>query len=436
MGSEAEGRWYTGITRYQWLVLVIASLGWVFDVFEGQIFVASHHEVMPDLLPVGAAIADQAYYEKIILAAFLLGGALGGVAFGALSDRIGRVRTMVYTILMYSLFTSLSALAQTWWHMAGFRFLVALGVGGEWAVAAALVAEVFPKRARARSLAIFHGSSVLGTLLAVAVGTFVVGNSAFGWRWGFVLGAVPAVLVVWILSSLYEPGTAPRAAGSGNVTLLFRGELLRHTLVGVGLAMIGLATFWGTHIYGKDVLRRAIEADDRGALTDREWQEVRGEHEARLKNWEMLGMLLVTVGGGIGLVIFGPLTEYLGRRGAFYVFHAGGWVAALLLFKVLSGMVMFMVFLPIFGFLTLGMHAGYAVYFPELFPSALRGTGTGFCFNAGRILAAPILFLGSSIQREWGLSTENYAALLSCLFPLGIVLALFAPETRGRELPE
>ncbi|MCA9016354.1 MAG: MFS transporter, partial [Planctomycetaceae bacterium] len=146
-----EEKWYHGISRYQWMVLIIASLGWVFDVFEGQIFVASMNEAMPSLVEVEpldesaqtdpVAIEKQqkelkgrlALYNSIAFGAFLIGGALGGIAFGALSDRIGRKKTMSLTILFYSFFTCLSALSQEWWQLAGFRFLVALGVGGEWA---------------------------------------------------------------------------------------------------------------------------------------------------------------------------------------------------------------------------------------------------------------------------------------------------------------
>src|SRR6185295_9203362 len=225
-------RWYSGITGYQWLVLTIASLGWVFDVFEGQVFVASMNEAMPSLLPkpseetAGAFFSDlfqgrlaPALYNNIALGAFLAGGALGGVIFGALGDRIGRARTMVITILMYSLFTCLTAFSQTWWHIVVLRFLVALGVGGEWAVASAMVAEVFPPRARAWSGAIFHGSSVLGTYLAVAAGVLI---PRLGWRWGFAIGAFPALLTLWIRWRLREPDTwvrdqtmraVPHAAG-------------------------------------------------------------------------------------------------------------------------------------------------------------------------------------------------------------------------------
>jgi MFS family permease len=443
MGEErpAAGPWYEGISRYQWLVLVLASLGWIFDVFEGQIFVASTHEALGGLLPPEAR-ADEGFYVNITFGAFLLGGAVGGVLFGRLSDHLGRARTLAFTILTYSLCTLLSSQAQTWWHLAVFRFLVALGVGGEWAVATALVAEVFPLRARAWSLALFHASSVLGTFLAVAAGLFLVGNPAIGWRWAFAVGAVPALLVLWIRRSLRDPqrtGPSARALTPGAVARLFRGALRRHTLVGVGLAAVGLATFWGSHIHGKDRLRAQVEqAEIPADLPAAERAAQVQALEPALKRWEMAGMFLVTTGGGLGLVCFGPLTERLGRRGAFLFYHAGGVASSLVLFLVLTGVPAVLLFLPVFGFLTLGMHAGYAVYFPELFPTALRGAGAGFCFNVGRILAAPFLFLTGWLQRRdlAGLSLDQAAALVSLLFLVGLGLLLAAPETHGRELPD
>jgi MFS family permease len=449
--SLEHGAWYQGITRYQWLVLLIASLGWIFDVFEGQIFVASMNEAMPSLLPPESQ-GDVAFYNNITFAFFLLGGALGGVVFGVLSDRIGRKRTLTYTILMYSLFTCVSALSQEWWHFAGLRFLVAMGVGGEWAVASALVAEVFPKRARAWSLGIFHASSVLGTWLAIAAGALIIGNKELGenaWRWGFVLGAVPALLIIWIRWSVREPESWQQAQAEaktdltrrmGRISELFTDPQLRHrALLGVGLATIGLATFWGTHIYGKDLFKKAAArqmGDSSASFSPDQTRAI----EASLKRQEMLGMFLVTTGGGLGLVAFGPLCERLGRRMAFLLFHVGGLASALVLFQGMDDAPRgpLLVALPIFGFLTLGMHAGYAIYFPELFPTRLRGSGAGFCFNFGRLLAAPILFLGGWMQRQDGLalSLEQTASLLSLLFAVGIVLLAFAPETKGQELPQ
>jgi MFS family permease len=475
--SDTE-RWYSGISRYQWMVLTIASLGWVFDAFEGQIFVASMNEAMPSLVPPGTDSGRIALYNNVALGAFLLGGALGGIVFGVLSDRVGRKRTLSWTILFYSVFTCLSAISQQWWHLAGFRFLVALGVGGEWAVAGALVAEVFPAKARAHVASLFHASSVLGVYLAIGAATLFIGNPAtqqwlsgsrptllaeyvdpgtLPWRLTFALGLLPALLILWIRRSLREPeswqaararAAVNAAAPLGSISELFRGELLRRTAVGLTLAAIGLATFWGTHIYGKDMLRQAarrqlLARDTMGrteiahlepsaAPTD----ESRSRRTATLKRWEMLGMFLVTTGGGIGLVTFGPLSQRLGRRGAFLIFQLGGLASALLVFQAIENVYALLVALPVFGFLTLGMHAGFAVYFPELYPTRLRGSGAGFCFNAGRILAAPALFAVGWLQDKHGLSLADAATSLSLLFIAGIVVLAAAPETCGQELAE
>lgn len=454
--TNRDQPWYHGITRHQWTVLLIASLGWVFDTFEGQVYVSSMNEAMPDLLTGmdrldGAERAGRlAYFNNIAFGAFLLGGAAGGVAFGIVGDRVGRVRALILTIATYSVFTFVSAFSTEWWHLVGFRFLVAMGVGGEWAVAAALVAEAFPKRARAWSLAIFHASSVFGTWLAVAVGAFIVAGREFqipfgglgsvaSWRVGFAVGAVPALLILvirWKLRGETEAWSRSRASSpdrAGRALELFRPGLRRRTLVGVSLAAIGLSTFWGVHIYGKDLLRAEMESrvaaeDLSGVASD--------DAFARVKRWEMLGMLLASTGGGAGLLAFGAFAESIGRRRAFVLYHLVGLAAALALFQWVSGPVALLIALPVFGFFTLGMHAGYAVYFPELFPTRVRSTGAGLCFNFARIVAAPVLFLSGWLQRDGGMSLRGSASLLSLLFLLGAAVIAAGPETKGTDLPE
>ncbi|MGI8964461.1 MAG: MFS transporter [Limisphaerales bacterium] len=219
---------------------------------------------------------------------------------------------------------------------------------------------------------------------------------------------------------------------------------MRNTTVGVSLAAVGLATFWGVHIYGKNLMRRDAErhylkVEQVSFEADKSLRAATlKKYTAPIKKQEMLGMLLVTTGGGIGLLSFGPLCERFGRRGAFLVFHIGGLTSALILFQGLANASasVFYFALPIFGFLTLGMHAGYAIYFPELFPTRLRGTGGGFCFNVGRVIAAPILFISGWMQKDWGWSLEKSVSALSLLFLLGIIVLCFAPETKGKELPE
>ena len=189
------------ITGYQWLVLIIASLGWIFDVYEGQIFNLTRNTLLAEILGVSGENLDVKKYGEFFLGVFLLGGTIGGLLFGSLADRHGRSKVMVFTILMYSVFSGMTYFATELWHVAGLRFLVAMGVGGEWAVAAALVAEVFPTRARAQASGTFHATSVLGTSCA-AIAAMAVGAN---WRYAYLIGIIPALLVVWVRISIKEP---------------------------------------------------------------------------------------------------------------------------------------------------------------------------------------------------------------------------------------
>ena len=455
--------WHSGITRYQWTVLVVASLGWVFDIFEGQVFVASMRDAMPNLLGVSPDNDLVRIWNDRAFGFFLLGGAFGGVVFGMISDRIGRARTMIFTILFYSLFTCLSAFSQEPWHMVVLRFLVAMGVGGEWAVASAMVAEVMPKRSRPVMSSIFHASSVFGTLLAVAAIYLLIGNPGVnawladkgmdGWRVGFAIGVLPAFLTLWIRWKLHEPeswtAARDRAAlddtqRTGRIGELFSAAHRRNTLIGVTLATIGLVTFWGGHIYGKNALMRQAQAkvlkvENIGADADKAVKNAAfAKHKSEIKRAEMTSMALNTTGAGLGLVLFGGISIRLGRKGAFVLYHVMAFVMMLVMFQWLipsnASRGMLMLCLPIFGFFTVGMHAGYAVYFPELYPTRLRCTGTGFCFNMGRLGTAAAFFGFAAMASPP--TPETKAMWLAPLFLLGVVVVLFAKETRDEELPE
>ncbi len=436
-GGRPEGGW-RDVTRAQWLVLAIASAGWVFDVFEGQLFVSLQGPMLDALVGTGP---QRERIFNLGLAAFLVGGALGGLMFGMMADRWGRRRTMSLTILMYSVFTGLHALVRDGWQLAGLRFLVGMGVGGEWAVAAAAVAEAFPPKARSAASGIFHASSVLGTYLAVAAGFFVLGLGGTGsWAYGFLLGVAPALLVFWVRAGMRDPESweaARRRAAEdrtqrlGRFTDLFATPTLRrHTLLATALAVIGLATFWGTHIKARNLLQDAERAAQR--------QLPPGERDAQApERYGLYGMLLATTGGGIGLLSFAPISQRLGRRWAFFLFHVGGFVMVAVAVAAADSVTALVVLLPVFGFFTLGMHAGYAVYFPELFPTRLRGTGAGFCFNTARVVAGPVLLGFAWLQGDpLDLGLGGAMLVLGALFLVGAALVLFAPETRGQPLPE
>ncbi len=178
--SDQGPRWYHGLAAGQWIILAVASAGWVFDVYEGQLFTIFKTPMLTELTGGDAVSID--WQANIGFAAFLLGGAAGGLFFGMLGDRYGRVRIMSATILVYSVFSALTALVHSLWQVHLLRFLVAVGTGGEWAVAAALVAETFPPRARATASGLFHASSVIGVGLAALTGLVFTREDL--WRMG------------------------------------------------------------------------------------------------------------------------------------------------------------------------------------------------------------------------------------------------------------
>lgn len=422
--GAADQRWYSDVTRYQWLVLVIASAGWMFDAFEGQLFNITRGQMLADLMGSASSTEQVRMWGDTFLGVFLLGGTVGGLAFGSLADRYGRKPTMAVTILFYSVFSGLTYFATELWHVAVLRFLVALGVGGEWAVGATLVAEVFPSRARARASGIFHATSVIGTWLAAAAG-LVVGSQ---WRYAFVLGVLPALLVLWVRSHVQEPERWQRT-GKGGKRLGSFSELFsvarwaRPAVLGLLLAAVGLGTFWGVTVAGQDLTQALLL---RGGTSP----------ELAAERAKFAFGIVQTAGGGLGLLCFGPLAESIGRRGAFALMHAAALVIVPVACYVPQTYAQMLCVLPFFGFFTLASHAGYAVYFPELFPDHLRATGTSVCFNGGRLIAAPILWLSGMLKGLPGMDLRLAMMILSALFLVGLVLLIFLPETKGKPLPE
>lgn len=419
--------WYAGVTRYEWLVLAIASAGWVFDTFEGQLFNITRVELLPDILQVSPTDPRIRKYGDVFLGIFLAGGTVGGLLFGSLADRYGRRPTMIATILMYSIFSGLTFFAESLWQVGVLRFLVAMGVGGEWAVAASLVSEVFPTKARAHASGIFHATSVIGTWLAALAGMAVGAN----WRYAYLLGIIPALLVLWVRAGVREPERwskiESQAKSSDGLELgSFRDLLLNpkwapRAILGMLLAAAGLATFWGVTVAGQDLAREMLLAS--GASGTDAGQRAKFAYG-----------ILQTAGGGLGLLAFGPICARLGRKKAFVLMQLLAILIVPLTCYLPRTYDQLLLLLPLFGFFTLSMHAGYAIYFPELFPTHLRATGSGFCFNGGRILAAPMLWFSGWLKSQPEMDLRLAISLLALLFVVGIVVILFLPETKDKPL--
>jgi len=430
--TESDGtqdlRWYQGISRYQWTVLIIASAGWIFDVYEGQVFNTTRQSMLSELVSGASEEEKQAtikFLGDVFLGIFLAGGMVGGLLFGMLGDRWGRRRTMNLTILMYSIFSGLTYFATDLWQVGILRFLVSMGIGGEWAVAAALVSEVFPVRARAYASAIFHGSSTLGIWLAGIV-SIAVGTE---WRYAYLVGVLPALLVLWVRTSIREPeawkkSTSEKKHQPGSFRELFYDPRWRtRTIAGVLLAAVGLATFWAICVAGQDLARHMLLKEGR--------PPAEAEQTARFAY-----SIVQATGAGIGLIMFGPICQWLGRKRAFVTIH----ILAVLIIPITCFLPQtygqLLCLLPIYGAFTTAIHAGYAVYFPELFPARLRALGASVCFNGGRIVAAVMLPISGYVKGPSGLDLPTALSVLSLTYLLGLIVLKFLPETKNQPLPE
>jgi MFS family permease len=309
-----------------------------------------------------------------IQAAFLIGWALGGGFFGRLGDVLGRTRALSLTVLTYALFTGLSFFAQEWWHLLIFRFLAALGIGGEWAVGSTLLAETWPKKWRPWTAAVLQTGVNLGVLIAVGAGVILGGQHP---RWIFLIGVVPALLVFWIRRHVPEPETWSAAASAGErprVIHLFRGETLRITLSSIALCALTLTGWWAFMFWQAQHVRNL---DAVKAMT----AEVRDSLVATTFGW-IIGISI------LGNFVAGALAKKFGYKKAMMVMFAGFFVTFLATFGREHSLTLLTQFwLPAVGFWS-GVFGLFTMMLPPLFPTLLRTTGAGFCYNIGRIAAA------------------------------------------------
>jgi MFS family permease len=450
---DDSGRaWYKELTRYHWFVLVVAALGWMFDTMDQQLFNLARAPAMKELLEPGQSVAEYGGYATAI---FLIGWAIGGIAFGILGDRIGRAKTMVLTILAYSLFTGLSALSQNFWQFALFRFLTGLGVGGEFAVGVALVAEAMPDRARPHALGWLQATSAIGNVTAALInnalitmqyhGTFGLSENVRAWRIMFVVGTAPALLAILIMRRLREPERWKAVAVGdelhkrlGSLAELFGDRKWRHhALVGLVLAFAGVVGLWGIGFFSFDLMRLIFKPVLAAQGLDESTQEY------KLTLYVGWTSVLQNLGGFFGIQAYLWLTQRTTRRFAFGISFIAALVSTAFTFFFLgkfAGVYDVLWMIPLMGACQLSMFGGYAIYFPELFPTRLRSTGTSFCYNVGRLVAAVGPFtLGLLTSRVFAGYAEpmRYAGVVMCVvFLMGLIALPFAPETKGKPLPE
>lgn len=466
-GKEAtsNGPWYEGLTRYHWFVLIVAALGWLFDTMDQQLFTLARMPAITELYgkPPGmseAAIKDAVNYQGgVATSVFMVGWAIGGLFFGILGDKIGRAKTMMWTILLYSIFTGLSAFSTGIYDFMAFRFLTGLGVGGEFAVGVALVAEVMPDRARAYALGWLQALSAIGNITAALISISLglvedIGISR--WRIMFILGTLPALLAIVIRSRLKEPEKWSQARKSedsdqlekelGSLKELFGNpRWRRNTLAGMAMAFAGVVGLWGIGFFSADLVRTVFRKHFEAQGLAKEIID------QKLAFWTGINSLVLNIGAFFGIHAYSKLTNTkLGRKPTFAIFYVLAMVWTAFTFWNLDKFSEIFWMIPIMGFCQIALFGGFAIYFPELFPTRLRSTGTSFCYNVGRLVAAvgpfTLGYLTSNVfQKTAAVSATvtddsmpyRYAGVVMCsFFLIGLAALPFAPETKGQPLPE
>ncbi len=470
--SRSAGRtWFRMLTRYHWFVLFVAALGWLFDTMDQQLFLLARTPAMTELMSTTIEVDGKlqvlpptkdniTWYGGICTSIFMVGWAFGGLIFGVLGDRVGRAKVMMWTIIIYSLFTGLSAFSQNIWDFALYRFLTGLGVGGEFAVGVALVAEVMPARARPYALGFLQSSSTIGNIMAAII-SIIVGNIQFQggfdswviggqhltfWRVMFLVGALPALVVLIIRGRLKEPETwtAVRDSATGDkkklgsyVELFSHPVWRRNAIVGLVLGATGVVGLWGIGFFSFDLMNGIAKARfEELGFTGKELA-------SKVTLWVGITSILQNLGGFFGMNAFSYLAAYMGRRGAFAISLVLAMGSTILVFSQLDQLSEIFWMVPLMGFGLLALFGGFAVYFPELFPTHLRSTGTSFCYNVGRIIAAlGPLSLGGLTKYVFNEANGfeqgfRWAAVSMCsVFIFGFIALIFAPETKDKPLPE
>jgi MFS family permease len=433
--------WYRGLSRHQWNILLAANLGWLFDGFELYALFLTVGPAMRALLEPSQYPQIPAYIGTVV-AITLLGWGIGGIVGGVLADYIGRKRTMILAILAYSITTGLTALSFDWVSFAILRFLVGIAIGSEWATGSSMMAELWPDHARGRGAGLMQCGIGIGNFVASFVWLYVSMLGPDSWRYLFLIGILPAVLTLWIRTSIPESnkweqinerrkaarerqrsGTA-LAAEEHALTrftaadLFANPEIRRRTIIALLLSLTTTLAWWGISSW---LPPYAASLAAKANLPPQQWAAYAG--------------MAYNFGGVLGYICLGFLADWIGRRPTAMLYFAMALLMTPVLYLWTEDLSLLLLFAGINAFFTLGQYSWMPVWLPELFPTRSRGTGIAFVFNAPRFIAflGP-LFAGTLILQFGGYGKA--AMILSCIYVLGFVAAPFLPETKGKPLPE
>ncbi len=431
------------LTRYQWTVLFAAWLGWGFDIFDGLLFNYVAPNAVPTLLglTIGSAQAKSAtlFWTGTLTSILLIGWAIGGILFGQICDRIGRTKTLLFTMLLYAVGTACCAFAPNMGVLVLCRIVASLGIGGEWAAGASMVAEVVPERSRVEAGALLYTSAPMGLFLATFVNDQIArvilpGSPQISWRYVFLCGLIPAVAAFMVRLFVKEPERWKQVAentSKAKLSEIFLPENRSATLSGFLMALTALLTWWSCNAFIPVVAAglAQVAAKTQGIPAT----------QVLIEQWKTATTYSFNAGGLIGTLLTIPAAKYLGRRWMFGIYFFLSAIAVLVAFgsnlpaqmQVWSGLY-FAIGLTVFG-----IFGSFTYYLPELFPTRLRATGSGFCYNSGRIITAIGPFLVGYIASQQANALQGAFSVLFLIGFVPLIGLAFMPwviETKNRTL--
>jgi len=403
----------------------VTWFGWMLDGFDSSMYAYILVAALSELLPASGIEASRAnigLYGGILFSIFMLGWACS-MFWGWAADRYGRVRVMCWTVLVYSLFTALCGLSTGVVMFAVFRFIAGFGIGGEWAAGTPLLHESVPENVRVRLAGWLHTATPTGLFLAALV-TLTIGGT-LGWRGMFFLGILPALLIAYLRTNVPEPKRArSSAAVQPSFAALFAPGQAQSTWAAATLLAVIIFGLWSSNFWAPTVIITKLTAA--------------GATPAHAQQMGAVAGLITNVGTLAGCLLMPWITGALGsRRWTAVLFFVGSLVSVVASYELaiarLDNLTLFMILLPILGFFTNGVFGLFTIWLPEMFPSALRGAGSGFAFSLGRVLGAAGPTLIGALAAATG-SFPLAISLLSLIYVVGLPFIALAPETANKPL--
>jgi MFS family permease len=443
----ARGRWYDGLTSMHWRVLRASFLGWIFDGYEALVLVVVLVPMLHSVLTPAQA-ASTTVYAGIVIGITLLGWGIGGLVGGILADYVGRKRMMLWSVLLYALFSGFTALSDTVWTLCALRFLTGLAMGSEWSTGIALLSETWPEQARAKGAGFLQSGFGWGTLTAAVVWYAMSTLHPLGaetWRLMFVLGAVPALFVLYIRRSVNESEKWQRAVREKR----WNATTAQPSAAGAAAAQDGKRPFTLTQLFvEREAARRTFILLVLSIVTTVGWWAIsswlptftvaiaKAQGVADPLSWGSKVSISYTVGAIVAYMVAGFVVDAIGRKTFLSLTFVGALITTVITYKFTSSVEAMMVIAPINGFFTLGCaYVWMAIYPGELFTSTVRSTAISFVFNAARLIAWVFPIIAGSMIKSFG-GVPQAALALGSVYVLGIVLPWFLPETRGQGMPD